>query len=220
MSAARILRLAAAFIAGFVIAMSVGAVAGLFERGPVQADVDAARASGRADAAAAVEVRLAPRRGERVDLAYRRGILHAEFVLLPGLDQLPNPNDWFRGVDSGRRRVQVAVAAASELGERLGREHGIAEARPGPLDQPRNLRVEQVLFVSLIHAEVRLRWDPVPGALAYRVRQGGALPVQTLPWRRTSYRFTVAIPSLETRLEVQAVRGGEESDWAAFIFNR
>ena len=129
MTAARALRLAAAFIAGFAAALIAGGAAGLFERGPTQADLDAARASARADAAAAVEVRLGPQRDRRIEIAYGRGIRHSEFILMPGLHLLPNSNDWFRGVDACRRLVQSAVASAGELGDRLGRERGLADAR-------------------------------------------------------------------------------------------
>lgn len=129
MTSARALRIAAAFIAGFAAALVAGAAAGLFDRGPVQADLDQARASGRADAAAAVEVRLGPQRAQRIEIAYGRGIRHSEFILMPGLHLLPNSNDWFRGVDAGRRLVQTAVDSAVELGRSLGAERGRADAR-------------------------------------------------------------------------------------------
>ena len=134
------------------------------------------------------------------------------------MDQLPNPRDWFRGVEEGRSAVAAAAAEAREFGYRLGFRHGAAVAAPGPLEPPTGLRVEEVLVVSLISAEVRLRWDPVPGATGYRVRQDGSAFAGEVSWRRTHYRISVPLPYLETVVEVQTLRGGEESEWALFRF--
>ncbi len=218
MSIGAVLRAAAAFAIGFAAALAVGAGAGLFERGPTEADVDAARAAGREEGEAAVAVRLAGERERRLERAYADGIALAEWVLLPGLDQLPNPRDWFRGVEEGRSAVAAAAEEAHGFGYRLGYRHGAAVAAPGPLEPPTGLRVEEVLVVSLVSAEVRLRWDPVPGATGYRVRQDGSAFAGEVSWRRTHYRVGVPLPVLDTVVEVQALRGEEESEWARFQF--
>lgn len=218
MSLGAVLRAAAAFVAGFAAALAVGAGAGLFERGPTAADVDAARAAGREEGASAVAVRLAGERERRLERAYEGGIALAEWLLLPGLDELPNPRDWFRGVDEGRSAVAASAAEAREFGYRLGYRHGAAVGAPGPLEPPTGLRIDEVLVVSLDSAEVRLRWDPVPGATGYRVRQDGAAFAGEVSWRRTHYRISVLLPSLETVVEVQSLRGAEASEWARFRF--
>ena len=218
MRAGAILRMGAAFVVGFAAALAIGAGAGLFERGPTVADVEAARAAGREEGMSAVAVRLAGERERRTERAYKDGIALAEWLLLPGLDQLPNPRDWFRGVEEGRSAVAAAAAEAREFGYRLGFRHGAAVAAPGPLEPPTGLRVEEVLVVSLISAEVRLRWDPVPGATGYRIRQDGSAFAGEVSWRRTHYRISVPLPYLETVVEVQTLRGGEESEWALFRF--
>ena len=215
MSIGAALRMLAAFAIGFAAALAIGAGAGLFERGPTEADVAAAREAGRAEGASAVEVRLAGERERRVQSAYEGGIALAEWLLLPGLDQLPNPRDWFRGVDDGRAAVGAAAEAARAEGYRLGSAHGAAVAAPGPLEPPTGLRIDEVLVLRLVSADVRLRWDPVPGATGYRVRQDGSAFPGEVSWRRTYYRFSVPLPSLATTIEVQALRGGEASAWAA-----
>ena len=214
MSIGAVLRAAAAFAIGFAAALAVGAGAGLFERGPTAADVDAARAAGREEGEAAVAVRLAGERERRLERAYEDGIALAEWVLLPGLDQLPNPRDWFRGVEEGRSAVAAAAEEARGFGYRLGYRHGAATGAPGPLEPPTGLRVEEVQVVDLVSAEVRLRWDPVPGATGYRVRQDGSAFAGEVSWRRTYYLISAPLPLLETVVEVQALRGEEESEWA------
>lgn len=214
MSIGAVLRMLAAFAAGFAVALAAGAGAGVFDRGPTEADVAAAREAGRGEGAAAVEVRLAGERERRVQRAYEGGIALAEWVLLPGLDQLPNPRGWFRGVDEGRAAVAAAAAAAREQGYRLGFAHGAATAAPGPLEPPTGLRIDEVLVLRLVSADVRLRWDPVPGATGYRVRQDGSAFAGEVSWRRTRYRFSVPLPALGTTIEVQALRGSEASGWA------
>lgn len=214
MSIGAALRMLAAFAAGFAAALAIGAGAGLFERGPTEADVAAAREAGRGEGASAVEVRLAGERERRVQRAYEDGIALAEWVLLPGLNQMPNPRDWFRGVDEGRAAVEASAAAARAEGYRLGSAHGAAVAAPSPLQPPTGLRIDEVLVLSLVSADVRLRWDPVPGATGYRVRQDGSAFTSEVSWRRTHYRFSAPLPSLETTIEVQALRGSEASGWA------
>ena len=116
----------AAFAAGALAAALIGGLSGAFDRGPTQADLEAAREAGWSGAVEATEQRLQLEADAQEDAGYQRGLLATNAS--PLLDYLPNPsgliagalagrNDLIRGLEPLKQQAwQEGYAAGYDLG--------------------------------------------------------------------------------------------------------
>lgn len=110
--------LLAAFIVGAAVTALIGGLSGAFERGPTQAELNAARESGWSAGAEAAEQRMRLEADERERQGYARGLLATSAA--PTLDYLPNPSGLIAGALAGRRDLIRGLAPLIEQARQEG----------------------------------------------------------------------------------------------------
>ncbi len=125
-----LLLLVISFAAGALATAAIGGATGVFDRGPTEADVQAAEERGAEEARALLDVRMAPRGEEEERRGYNRGREANEWL---SLERLPNPDGWFAGVMAGRAEreleTQEAYAQGYADGELQGRDEAVGALR-------------------------------------------------------------------------------------------
>lgn len=111
-----------AFVAGAAAAALLGGLSGLFDSGPTQAEVDAAREAGWSAGTEAAEQRMQLEAESRERAGYERGLLATNAA--PALDYLPNPSGLIAGALAGRRDLIRGLAPLREEARRNGWEAG------------------------------------------------------------------------------------------------
>ena len=119
------LALVLSFAGGVLLMAGVGGASGIFDRGPTDLDVGAARQRGISEATAEIDARMDGALEERSEAGYRRGREAAEWL---SLDRLPNPDGWFAGIAAGRKRLEALGEQSFQDGYELGQQQGRDEA--------------------------------------------------------------------------------------------
>lgn len=118
------------FVAGAAAAALLGGVSGLFDNGPTQAEVEAAREAGWSAGVEAAEQRMQLEAESRERAGYQRGLLATNAA--PALDYLPNPSGLIAGALAGRndliRGLQPLLEEARQEGFRTGYDLGADHA--------------------------------------------------------------------------------------------